>query len=102
MKYGRAHRDPASLADRLSKLTLHSVVKKRNRISMKLSNALGRRSLAAADAHFDALEARLHHHEKLIKAFAKDSLQHLAALKEFFKAQSGASESILEYYGEHR
>jgi len=67
---------------------------------MKLSNAFGL-ATSTVDEEFDKLEAKFHYYEKLIKSFNKDSLQHLANLKEFFKIQTVTSESIQEYYGDY-
>ncbi len=67
---------------------------------MKLSNAFGL-GTSTIDEQFVKLEKKFHYYEKLIKSFNKDSLQHLANLKEFFKIQTITSESIQEYYGDY-
>lgn len=100
MKYGRQNKDQSTITDKMSKFTIHSVIKKSNRISMKLSNVFGL-GITTVDEEFDKLETRFHYYEKLIKSFNKDSLQHLSNLKEFFKIQTVTSESIQEYYGEY-
>ncbi len=54
------------------------------------------------DEEFNRLEAKFHYYEKLIKSFSKDSIQHLANLKDFFKMQSITAESVQEYYGDYK
>ncbi len=80
VKYGRKTRDQSSIADRMSKLTIHSMIKKSTRLSMKLSNVLGV-SVGIVDEEFDKLENKFIFYEKLIKSFGKDSLHHLTSLK---------------------
>jgi hypothetical protein len=38
IKYGRRDKDQSSISDKMSKLTIHSMIKKSNRIGMKISN----------------------------------------------------------------
>jgi hypothetical protein len=105
----------------MSKLTIHSMIKKSNRISVKISNVFGLNGIMVSiilcldlkkkslkfffktvDEEFNRLEAKFHYYEKLIKSFSKDSIQHLANLKDFFKVQSITAESVQEYYGDYK
>jgi hypothetical protein len=41
VKYGRKDKDQSTIQDKMSKLTIHSMIKKSNRISVKISNVFG-------------------------------------------------------------
>ena len=81
----------------MSKFTLHSMIKKSNRFSIRLSSVFGLHSsivssykelffflliktlhFKTVDQEYDKLEAKFRCLEKLLKCFTKDSLQHLS------------------------
>ena len=59
VKYSRKDVGQSSIGDKMAKLTIHSMIKKSNRISMKLSNAFGLNGVSVIlffDYKFDRLE----------------------------------------------
>jgi hypothetical protein len=59
------------------------MIKKSNRISIKLSNVLNLNGMATmvTDDRFDQLEEKFQQLEKLIKCFIKDSIHYMSNLK---------------------
>lgn len=84
----------------MSKITFHSMIKKSNRFSMRISNAFKLNNSIVVDEDFEKLENKFRNFEKLLKTFSRDSLQHLINLKELLLTQSTTSETINDYLGD--
>ncbi len=84
----------------MSKLTIHSVIKKSNRISMKLSNAFGL-ATSTVDEEFDKLEAKFHYYEKLIKnrlVYYLESNNLITTFQSGFRANKCTIDNIFDRY----
>ncbi|CAF0837962.1 unnamed protein product [Brachionus calyciflorus] len=102
VKYGRRIKENSTITNKMSKLTMHSMIKKSNRISVKLSNALKINAVTTVDEKFDEWEIKFHSMEKIIKNFIKDVVGLLSSLKELLKSQTANSESLQEYFGDDK
>ncbi|KAG8238202.1 hypothetical protein J437_LFUL018085, partial [Ladona fulva] len=90
----------ATLSDRMSKLSLHSVLKKSSRLGMKLSTSLGI-GLTAKDPEFDVHELLFRSIEKSIKCFVKNVEILYSGLEEVITCQCTCGEILSNCFKEN-
>lgn len=89
----------ASLSQRLSKLNLHSVMKKSTRLTVKMSSSLGFTTVVR-DEDFERVEHRFILVEKSIKNFLKSLRTFCDQLQECLKVGLQLAEDICDFYAE--
>ncbi|CAG2108460.1 unnamed protein product [Medioppia subpectinata] len=85
------------LTSRLSKLNLHTVIKKGSRLGHRISSTLGL-SNVTKDDEFNGVMQKFRAVEKTIKIFAKDKEAFMKSVEDFSKQGLIAVEAIAEYY----
>lgn len=96
----RKHAD-TSLSGRLSKINIHSMLKKSSRLGMRLSSTIGLRSVAKDEA-FEKVEQKFSALEKSIKIFLKDVGTYSEKLEEFVTTGMNMGEDIADLYQERK
>ncbi|XP_052800094.1 dynamin-binding protein-like isoform X2 [Mya arenaria] len=91
----------ASLGDKLSKLSLHSIKKKSSRIKERFSANMGFID-QTRDAVFDQVEGRYRHLEKTARLFVRDVQAYIEEVQSMVNIQEGISANIEDFYGEKR
>ncbi|XP_046405792.1 dynamin-binding protein-like isoform X2 [Ischnura elegans] len=91
----------STLSNRMSKLSLHSVLKKSSRLGMKLSSSLGI-GVAAKDPEFDAQELLFRSLEKSVKDFMRNVEQFYCGLEEVISCQCNCGEIISTCFDENK
>ncbi|RWS02758.1 dynamin-binding protein-like protein [Dinothrombium tinctorium] len=89
----------SSFSSKISKLNMHTVIKKSSRFGYRLSSSMGF-SNAAKDEEFDAEVSKLHSLEKSIKLFLKGINAFIEQSKELVTTSFHISEEIAAFYDE--
>ncbi|XP_051883640.1 LOW QUALITY PROTEIN: dynamin-binding protein-like [Pristis pectinata] len=97
LKYRKGDED--SLMDKISKLSMHSIIKKSNRVSSHLKHLTGLAPQIRNEA-FEEVERRFREQERLIKNFIRDLSLYLQHLRDSASVKVLAAMSILDMYGE--
>ncbi|XP_072095059.1 dynamin-binding protein isoform X2 [Mobula birostris] len=97
LKYRKGDED--SLMDKISKLSMHSIIKKSNRVSSHLKHLTGL-APQIRDEEFEEVERRFREQERLIKNFIRDLSLYLQQLRDSASVKVLAAMSILDMYGE--
>ncbi|XP_072883062.1 dynamin-binding protein-like isoform X2 [Hemitrygon akajei] len=97
LKYRKGDED--SLMDKISKLSMHSIIKKSNRVSSHLKHLTGLAPQIRNEA-FEEVERRFREQERLIKNFIRDLSLYLQQLRDSASVKVLAAMSILDMYGE--
>ncbi|XP_045175182.2 dynamin-binding protein-like isoform X2 [Mercenaria mercenaria] len=91
----------ASLGDKLSKLSLHSIKKKSSRIKERFSANLGFIE-QTRDPNFDKEETRYRHLEKTVRVFIRDVQSYLEEVESVVTCQESITTDIEDFYAEKR
>ncbi|XP_069756346.1 dynamin-binding protein isoform X2 [Narcine bancroftii] len=97
LKYRKGDED--SLMDKISKLSMHSIIKKSNRVSSHLKHLTGLAPQIRNEA-FQEVERRFREQERLIKNFIRDLSLYLQHLRDSASVKVLAAMSILDMYSE--
>ncbi|XP_072413307.1 LOW QUALITY PROTEIN: dynamin-binding protein [Chiloscyllium punctatum] len=97
LKYRKGDED--SLIDKISKLSMHSIIKKSNRVSSHLKHLTGL-APQIKDEAFEEAERRFRVQERLIKSFIRDLSLYLQHVRESVSVKVLVAMSILDMYGE--
>lgn len=97
LKYRKGDED--SLIDKISKLSMHSIIKKSNRVSSHLKHLTGLAPQIRNEV-FEEVERRFREQERLIKNFIRDISLYLQHLRDSASVKVLAAMSILDMYGE--
>ncbi|XP_078421172.1 dynamin-binding protein-like isoform X2 [Cetorhinus maximus] len=97
LKYRKGDED--SLIDKISKLSMHSIIKKSNRVSSHLKHLTGF-APQIKDEAFEEAERRFRVQERLIKSFIRDLSLYLQHVRESVSVKVLVAMSILDMYGE--
>ncbi|XP_078079167.1 dynamin-binding protein isoform X2 [Mustelus asterias] len=97
LKYRKGDED--SLMDKISKLSMHSIIKKSNRVSSHLKHLTGF-APQIKDEAFEEAERRFRVQERLIKSFIRDLSLYLQHVRESVSVKVLVAMSILDMYGE--
>ncbi|XP_072559381.1 dynamin-binding protein isoform X3 [Paramormyrops kingsleyae] len=95
VKYRKGDED--TLMDKISKLSMHSIIKKSNRVSSHLKHLTGI-SLQIKDEAFDEAEKRFRLQERLIKSFIRDISLYLQHIREAASVKVLAAISFCDIY----
>nr|XP_023652756.1 dynamin-binding protein [Paramormyrops kingsleyae] len=95
VKYRKGDED--TLMDKISKLSMHSIIKKSNRVSSHLKHLTGI-SLQIKDEAFDEAEKRFRLQERLIKSFIRDISLYLQHTREAASVKVLAAISFCDIY----
>ncbi|XP_013387330.1 dynamin-binding protein [Lingula anatina] len=90
----------SKLSDKISRLSIHSIMKKSNRLSMKLTSNLGLSS-QTKDQQFNKEEIRFRNLEKAIKLFVRNVGQYIDQIQESVGCQETMAEDISDLYAEN-
>ncbi|KAL1264568.1 hypothetical protein QQF64_004923 [Cirrhinus molitorella] len=99
VKYRKGDED--RLIDKISKLSMHSIIKKSNRVSSHLKHLTGI-SLQIKDEAFDEAEKRFRLQERLIKSFIRDISLYLQHIRESASVKVLAAISFCDVYTERQ
>uniref|UniRef100_T1IVY4 Dynamin-binding protein n=1 Tax=Strigamia maritima TaxID=126957 RepID=T1IVY4_STRMM len=91
--------EDTSLATTFSKINLHSLVKKSNRIGMRLSSTIGLTSVTK-DETFDVEEQKFRALDKTIKTFVKDVTEFCILLEEWVTGQFHVGEHFASIFAD--
>uniref|UniRef100_A0AAY4DEE0 Dynamin-binding protein n=1 Tax=Denticeps clupeoides TaxID=299321 RepID=A0AAY4DEE0_9TELE len=97
VKYRKGDED--SLIDKISKLSMHSIIKKSNRVSSHLKHLTGI-SPQIKDEAFDEADKRFRLQERLIKSFIRDISLYLQHIRESASVKVLAAISFCDIYNE--
>ncbi|XP_061562139.1 dynamin-binding protein isoform X3 [Phycodurus eques] len=97
VKYRKGDED--TFIDKISKLSMHSIIKKSNRVSSHLKHLTGI-SPQIKDEAFDEAEKRFRHQERLIKTFIRDISLYLQHIRESASVKVLAAISFCDIYTE--
>ncbi|XP_043912521.1 dynamin-binding protein isoform X2 [Protopterus annectens] len=97
VKYRRADED--SLMDKISKLNMHSILKKSSRVSSHIKHLTGF-SLQVKDENFDEQEKNFRLQERLIKSFVRDVSLYLQHIRESSSVTVLAAMSLCDLYAD--
>uniref|UniRef100_UPI00398F649C dynamin-binding protein isoform X2 n=1 Tax=Pristiophorus japonicus TaxID=55135 RepID=UPI00398F649C len=97
LKYRKGDED--SLMDKISKLSMHSIIKKSNRVSSHLKHLTGF-APQIKDEAFEEAERRFRIQERQIKSFIRDLSLYLQHVRESASVKVLVAMSILDMYGE--
>ncbi|XP_048464737.1 dynamin-binding protein isoform X2 [Rhincodon typus] len=97
LKYRKGDED--SLIDKISKLSMHSIIKKSNRVSSHLKHLTGL-APQIKDEAFEEAERRFQVQERLIKSFIRDLSLYLQHVRESVSVKVLVAMSTLDIYGE--
>ncbi|XP_078269464.1 dynamin-binding protein [Rhinoraja longicauda] len=97
LKYRKGDED--SLIDKISKLSMHSIIKKSNRVSSHLKHLTGLAPQIRNEV-FEEVERRFREQERLIKNFIRNISLYLQHLRDSASVKVLAAMSILDMYGE--
>ncbi|KAK0132884.1 Dynamin-binding protein [Merluccius polli] len=95
MKYRKGDED--TLIDKISKLSMHSIIKKSNRVSSHIKHLTGI-SPQIKDEAFDEAEKRFRLQERLIKSFIRDISLYLQHIRESASVKVLAAISFCDIY----
>ncbi|XP_059892424.1 dynamin-binding protein isoform X1 [Gadus macrocephalus] len=95
MKYRKGDED--TLIDKISKLSMHSIIKKSNRVSSHIKHLTGM-SPQVKDEAFDEAEKRFRLQERLIKSFIRDISLYLQHIRESASVKVLAAISFCDIY----
>uniref|UniRef100_A0AAZ3PUB9 Dynamin-binding protein n=1 Tax=Oncorhynchus tshawytscha TaxID=74940 RepID=A0AAZ3PUB9_ONCTS len=95
LKYRKGDED--TLIDKISKLSMHSIIKKSNRVSSHLKHLTGI-SPQIKDEAFDEAEKRFRLQERLIKSFIRDISLYLQHIRESASVKVLAAISFCDIY----
>ncbi|XP_041938555.1 dynamin-binding protein isoform X3 [Alosa sapidissima] len=95
VKYRKGDED--TLIDKISKLSMHSIIKKSNRVSSHLKHLTGI-SPQVKDEAFDEAEKRFRLQERLIKSFIRDISLYLQHIRESASVKVLAAISFCDIY----
>ncbi|KAJ7984657.1 hypothetical protein DPEC_G00357030 [Dallia pectoralis] len=95
VKYRKGDED--SLIDKISKLSMHSIIKKSNRVSSHIKHLTGI-SPQIKDEAFDEAEKRFRLQERLIKSFVRDISLYLQHIRESASVKVLAAMSFCDIY----
>ncbi|KAM9425146.1 LOW QUALITY PROTEIN: dynamin-binding protein [Pholidichthys leucotaenia] len=98
MKYRKGDED--TFIDKISKLSMHSIIKKSNRVSSHLKHLTGI-SPQIKDEAFDEAEKRFRLQERLIKSFIRDISLYLQHIRESASVKVLAAISFYDIYTEN-
>ncbi|XP_029933395.1 dynamin-binding protein isoform X3 [Myripristis murdjan] len=98
VKYRKGDED--TLIDKISKLSMHSIIKKSNRVSSHLKHLTGI-SPQIKDEAFDEAEKKFRLQERLIKSFIRDISLYLQHIRESASVKVLAAISFCDIYTEH-
>ncbi|XP_026102317.1 dynamin-binding protein-like isoform X1 [Carassius auratus] len=99
VKYRKGDED--RLIDKISKLSMHSIIKKSNRVSSHLKHLTGISSQIKDEA-FDDAEKRFRLQERLIKSFIRDISLYLQHIRESTSVKVLAAISFCDIYTERQ
>ncbi|XP_073683998.1 dynamin-binding protein, partial [Garra rufa] len=99
VKYRKGDED--RLIDKISKLSMHSIIKKSNRVSSHLKHLTGI-SPQIKDEAFDEAEKRFRFQERLIKSFIRDISLYLQHIRESASVKVLAAISFCDIYTERQ
>nr|XP_055032448.1 dynamin-binding protein isoform X1 [Misgurnus anguillicaudatus]XP_055032449.1 dynamin-binding protein isoform X1 [Misgurnus anguillicaudatus]XP_055032450.1 dynamin-binding protein isoform X1 [Misgurnus anguillicaudatus] len=99
VKYRKGDED--RLIDKISKLSMHSIIKKSNRVSSHLKHLTGF-SPQIKDEAFDEAEKRFRLQERLIKSFIRDISLYLQHIRESASVKVLAAISFCDVYTERQ
>ncbi|KAM6951088.1 dynamin-binding protein [Aplochiton taeniatus] len=91
--------DEETLIDKISKLSMHSIIKKSNRVSSHLKQLTGI-SPQIKDEAFDETEKKFRQQERLIKSFIRDISLYLQHIRESASVKVLAAISFCDIYTE--
>ncbi|XP_041124398.1 dynamin-binding protein-like [Polyodon spathula] len=91
--------EEATLIDKISKLSMHSIVKKTNRVSSHLKHLTGF-SPQIKDEVFDEVDKRFRMQERLIKSFIRDLSLYLQHIRESASVKVLSAISFSDIYSE--
>ncbi|XP_063220463.1 dynamin-binding protein-like isoform X2 [Bacillus rossius redtenbacheri] len=91
--------NPLTISSRISRMTLHSVAKKSNRIGALLSSSLGIKT-GARDELYDEQESLFYNLDKMVRSFLKNAETFVASLQETFFIKGLIVENIVSLYDE--
>uniref|UniRef100_H3A9F2 Dynamin-binding protein n=1 Tax=Latimeria chalumnae TaxID=7897 RepID=H3A9F2_LATCH len=97
MKYRKGDED--TLIDKISKLSMHSIIKKSNRVSSHIKQLTGF-SLQIKDEDFEEVEKNFRIQERLIKTFIRNLSLYLQHVRESASVKVLAAISICDLYAE--
>uniref|UniRef100_A0A8C7X195 Dynamin-binding protein n=1 Tax=Oryzias sinensis TaxID=183150 RepID=A0A8C7X195_9TELE len=97
MKYRKGDED--TFIDKISKLSMHSIIKKSNRVSSHLKQLTGM-APQFKDEEFDEAEKKFRLQERLIKTFIRDISLYLQHLRESASVKVLAAISFCDIYNE--
>ncbi|XP_061665974.1 dynamin-binding protein isoform X3 [Syngnathoides biaculeatus] len=97
VKYRKGDED--TFIDKISKLSMHSIIKKSNRVSSHIKHLTGI-SPQIKDEAFDEAEKRFRHQERLIKSFIRDISLYLQHIRESASVKVLAAISFCDIYTE--
>ncbi|XP_077594969.1 dynamin-binding protein isoform X5 [Stigmatopora nigra] len=97
VKYRKGDED--TFIDKISKLSMHSIIKKSNRVSSHLKHLTGI-SPQVKDEAFDEVEKRFRLQERLIKSFIRDISLYLQHIRESASVKVLAAISFCDIYTE--
>ncbi|CAN9509258.1 unnamed protein product [Ophioblennius macclurei] len=97
MKYRKGDED--TFIDKISKLSMHSIIKKSNRVSSHLKHLTGI-SHQVKDEDFDEAEKKFRLQERLIKSFIRDISLYLQHIRESASVKVLAAISFCDIYTE--
>ncbi|XP_030610707.1 dynamin-binding protein isoform X2 [Archocentrus centrarchus] len=97
VKYRKGDED--TFIDKISKLSMHSIIKKSNRVSSHLKHLTGF-SPQIKDAAFDEIENKFRLQERLIKSFIRDISLYLQHIREAASVKVLAAISFCDIYTE--
>ncbi|XP_066548823.1 dynamin-binding protein isoform X1 [Amia ocellicauda] len=97
VKYRKGDED--TLIDKISKLSMHSIIKKSNRVSSHLKHLTGF-SPQIKDEAFDEAEKRFRLQERLIKSFIRDISLYLQHIRESASVKVLAAISFCDIYSD--
>nr|XP_046232390.1 dynamin-binding protein isoform X4 [Scatophagus argus] len=98
VKYRKGDED--TFIDKISKLSMHSIIKKSNRVSSHLKHLTGI-SPQIKDEAFDEAEKKFRLQERLIKSFIRDISLYLQHIRESASVKVLAAISFCDVYTEH-
>lgn len=98
VKYRKGDED--TFIDKISKLSMHSIIKKSNRVSSHLKQLTGI-SLQIKDEAFDETEKKFREQERLIKSFIRNISLYLQHIRESASVKVLAAISFCDIYTEH-
>ncbi|XP_061911615.1 dynamin-binding protein isoform X3 [Entelurus aequoreus] len=98
VKYRKGDED--TFIDKISKLSMHSIIKKSNRVSSHLKHLTGI-SPQIKDEAFDEADKRFRLQERLIKSFIRDISLYLQHIRESASVKVLAAISFCDIYTEH-